>query len=110
MSVYTAKRLPRQTGAAGWNAILPPQAPLPVLDRDLTADVTIIGGGFAGLSAARRLHQLDPSLKVAVLEAGRFAESSAGRNSGFMIDLPHDLASDNYAGTGLEADKGRRSP
>lgn len=85
--------------------ILPPQAPLPVLDRDLTADVTIIGGGFAGLSAARRLHQLDPSLKVAVLEAGRFAESSAGRNSGFMIDLPHDLASDNYAGTGLEADK-----
>ncbi|NSY40264.1 FAD-binding oxidoreductase [Leisingera sp. ANG59] len=105
MTAYTAKRLPRQTGAAGWNAILPPQAPLPVMDHDLTADVTIIGGGFAGLSAARRLHQLDPSLKVALLEAGRFAESSAGRNSGFMIDLPHDLASDNYAGSGLEADK-----
>ena len=105
MTAYTAQRLPKQTGAAGWNAILPPQAPLPVLDCDLTADVTIIGGGFAGLSAARRLHQLDPSLKVAVLEAGRFAESSAGRNSGFMIDLPHDLASDNYAGSGLEADK-----
>lgn len=105
MTAYTAQRLPKQTGAAGWNAILPPQAPLPVLDCDLTADVTIIGGGFAGLSAARRLHQLDPSLKVAVLEAGRFAESSAGRNSGFMIDLPHDLASDNYAGAGLEADK-----
>ncbi|MEW2914685.1 FAD-binding oxidoreductase [Leisingera sp. JC11] len=105
MTAYAAKRLPRQTGAAGWNAILPPQAALPVLESDLTADVTIIGGGFAGLSAARRLHQLDPSLKVALLEAGRFAESSAGRNSGFMIDLPHDLASDNYAGSGLEADK-----
>ncbi|MEO1612049.1 MAG: FAD-binding oxidoreductase, partial [Pseudomonadota bacterium] len=26
------------------------------------------------------------------------AEGAAGRNSGFMIDLPHDLASDNYAG------------
>ncbi|UWQ77173.1 FAD-binding oxidoreductase [Leisingera sp. M658] len=105
MSTYTAKRLPRQTAAAGWNAILPPQDPLPVLDQDLTADVTIIGGGFAGLSAARRLHQLDPSLKVAVLEAGKFAEGSAGRNSGFMIDLPHDLASDNYAGDALEADR-----
>ncbi|WP_264214063.1 NAD(P)/FAD-dependent oxidoreductase [Leisingera thetidis] len=105
MSAYTAKRLPRQTGAAGWNAILPPQAALPVLDHDLTADVTIIGGGFAGLSAARRLHQLDPSLKVAVLEAGQFAESSAGRNSGFMIDLPHDLSSDNYAGDALDADR-----
>ncbi|KIC12711.1 oxidoreductase [Leisingera sp. ANG-M1] len=105
MSRYDAKRLPRQTGAAGWNAILPPQDPLPVLDHDLTADVTVIGGGFAGLTAARRLHQLDPSLKVAVLEAGPFAESSAGRNSGFMIDLPHDLASDNYAGDALEADR-----
>ncbi|KIC14934.1 NAD(P)/FAD-dependent oxidoreductase [Leisingera sp. ANG-Vp] len=105
MSRYDAKRLPRQTGAAGWNAILPQQAALPVLESDLTADVTIIGGGFAGLSAARRLHQLDPSLKVALLEAGPFAESSAGRNSGFMIDLPHDLASDNYAGDALEADQ-----
>ena len=105
MTAYTAKKLPRQTGAAGWNAILPPQAPLPVLETDLTADVTIIGGGFAGLTAARRLHQLDPSLQVAVLEAGPFAESSAGRNSGFMIDLPHDLSSDNYAGQGLDSDK-----
>jgi glycine/D-amino acid oxidase-like deaminating enzyme len=102
---YVARRLPRQTGAAGWNAILPTQSPLPVLEENTTADVTIIGGGFAGLSAARRLHQLDPSMKVAVLEAGRFAESSAGRNSGFMIDLPHDLASDNYAGDALETDR-----
>ena len=105
MSAYAAKRLPKQSSAAGWNAILPPQDPLPVLDQDLRADVTVIGGGFAGLSAARHLHQLDPALKVALLEAGPFAEGSAGRNSGFMIDLPHDLASDNYAGTGLEVDR-----
>ena len=105
MSAYAAKRLPKQSSAAGWNAILPLQDPLPVLDQDLRADVTVIGGGFAGLSAARHLHQLDPALKVALLEAGPFAEGSAGRNSGFMIDLPHDLASDNYAGTGLEVDR-----
>ncbi|SDW32419.1 Glycine/D-amino acid oxidase [Ruegeria halocynthiae] len=105
MTAYSAKRLPKQTGTAGWNAILPPQRELPRLAQDQTADVTIIGGGFAGLSAARRLHQLDPGLKVVVLEAGRFAEGSAGRNSGFMIDLPHDLASDNYASDGLEADR-----
>lgn len=105
MTRFTAKRLPRQTGPAGWNAILPPQTPLTELDRDLTADITIVGGGFAGLSAARRLHQLDPSLKIVLLEAGRFAEGSTGRNSGFMIDLPHDLASDNYAGDGLDADR-----
>ncbi|MCX8953736.1 FAD-binding oxidoreductase [Ruegeria sp. NA] len=105
MSRHDAKRLPRQTGPSGWNAILPPQTPLAVLERNLTADITIVGGGFAGLSAARRLHQLDSSLKIVLLEADRFAESSAGRNSGFMIDLPHDLASDNYAGKGSEADR-----
>ena len=105
MSAYAAKRLPKQSSAAGWNAILPPQDPLPVLDQDLRADVTVIGGGFAGLSAARHLHQLDPALKVALLEAGPFAEGSAGRNSGFMIDLPHELNSDGYAGT---ADADRR--
>ncbi len=105
MSRYAAKRLPKQTGIAGWNAILPPQSSLPQCDQDQTADITIIGGGFAGLSAARRLHQIDPALNIALLEAGKFAESSAGRNSGFMIDLPHDLSSDNYSGQGLEADK-----
>ena len=105
MTSHTAKRLPKQTGPAGWNAILPPQAALPRLEQNISADITIVGGGFAGLTAAWRLHQLDPSLKVVLLEAGRFAEGSAGRNSGFMIDLPHDLASDNYAGDGLEADR-----
>ncbi|MDX1743153.1 MAG: FAD-dependent oxidoreductase, partial [Ruegeria sp.] len=102
---HKARRLPRQTGPAGWNAILPPQVALPELTTDHTADVTIIGGGFAGLSAARRLAQLDAGLKTTLLEAGRFAEGSAGRNSGFMIDLPHDLSSDNYAGSGLDADR-----
>ncbi len=35
-----------------------------------------------------------------MLEAGRLAEGASGRNSGFMIDLPHDLTSDDYAGHG----------
>lgn len=95
-----AKRLPVHRGPAGWNAILGPQSmPVP-LEADRTADVVIIGSGFAGLSAARRLLQLDSTLDIVLLEAGRLAESSAGRNSGFMIDLPHELTSDDYAGAG----------
>jgi glycine/D-amino acid oxidase-like deaminating enzyme len=35
-----------------------------------------------------------------LLEAGRVAEGAAGRNSGFMIDLPHELTSEDYAGAG----------
>lgn len=100
MTRYTAKSLPVQRGPAAWNAILGPQAPALVLDEDLSADFVVVGGGFAGMSAARRITQLNPEATVVVVEASRIAESAAGRNSGFMIDLPHDLASDDYAGSG----------
>lgn len=102
---FRANRLPRQPGPAGWNRLLPDPPPPTVLDSAHTADVAIIGAGFAGLSAARRLLQIDPSLKVAVCEAGRVGDGPAGRNSGFMIDLPHDLSSDSYAGSGASADQ-----
>ena len=99
-----ARRLPRQPGPAGWNRLLPPPPPALVLEGDATADVAIVGAGFAGLSAARRLIQLDPAIKVAILEAGRVADGPAGRNSGFMVDLPHNLASDHYSSDVAEAD------
>jgi glycine/D-amino acid oxidase-like deaminating enzyme len=35
-----------------------------------------------------------------LLEAGQLAEGAAGRNSGFMIDLPHELSSEDYSGSG----------
>ena len=100
MTRIEARRTPVQRGPAAWSAILPGQpAPVP-LQGDMTADFAIIGGGFAGLSAAQRLRSLIPGAKVVVLEAGRLAEGASGRNSGFMIDLPHELTSDDYAGHG----------
>ena len=104
MTRYAARRLPVHRGPAAWSVILPGQDEPVVLDTDQTADFAIIGAGFAGLAAARRLRQLNPTASVVVLEAGRLAEGAAGRNSGFMIDLPHDLASDDYAGHGSGAD------
>ncbi len=100
MNTYTARSLPVHRGPAAWSAILGAQPPAQELDDNITADFTIVGAGFAGLSAARRLVQLRPGAKIVVLDAGRIAEGAAGRNSGFMIDLPHDLASDDYAGGG----------
>ena len=100
MTAYHAKRLPCHLGPAAWSAILPDQPPATPLTSDTTADFVIIGAGFAGLSAARRLKQLQPGARIMVLDAGRIAEGAAGRNSGFMIDLPHDLQSDDYSGAG----------
>ncbi|MBU6266752.1 MAG: FAD-binding oxidoreductase [Sphingomonadales bacterium] len=88
-------------GPAGWNELVGAYpAPAQPLAGDTTADVVIIGAGFAGLSAARRLQQIEPTARIVVVEAQRLGQSSAGRNSGFMIDLPHELISDDYAGGG----------
>jgi glycine/D-amino acid oxidase-like deaminating enzyme len=100
MSIYTAKRTPVHRGPAAWSAILAGQDSPIVLDTDVIADFAIIGAGFAGISAARRLKQLDPKATVVVLEAGRIAEGASGRNSGFMIDLPHEMRGEGYEGDG----------
>ncbi len=105
VSSYQAKRLPSYAGISGWNGILPGRAAGNPLQQSSTADIVIIGAGFAGLSAARRLLLNDSTLDIAIVEAGELAQGSAGRNSGFMIDIPHDLASDDYAGESLENDR-----
>ena len=97
-------KLPKNPGVTGWKEILPKRKINPKLSDHINADYLIIGGGFAGLSAARRINQINKEAKIAVLEACEIGEGPAGRNSGFMIDLPHNLASDDYLGS-LEKDR-----
>ncbi|CAG9173775.1 NAD(P)/FAD-dependent oxidoreductase [Cupriavidus pampae] len=63
------------------------QSPKPATTRFGTI---VIGGGFTGLAAARRVAELRPNEEVLVLEASTVGEGSSGRNSGFIIDLPHN--------------------
>jgi len=97
-------KLPKNPGITGWKEILPKRKVNQKLSDNINADYLIIGGGFAGLSAARRLNQINKDAKIALLEACEIGEGPAGRNSGFMIDLPHNLASDDYLGS-LEKDR-----
>ena len=94
--LLAASQLPADLTGSGWYQILPPPPPARVLDQDLQADWVIIGAGFAGLSAARRIREKSPSDTVVVLDAQRIAWGASGRNSGFFIDLPHNLQSDDY--------------
>ncbi|PZW53712.1 glycine/D-amino acid oxidase-like deaminating enzyme [Pseudomonas sp. URMO17WK12:I6] len=100
--MYVATKLPKNSSRSAWVEMLPPRAPITSLYGAVTADIAIIGAGFAGLSAARRLSQLDPTLRVAVLEAGVVGEGATGRNSGFIIDLPHEVSSEDFGGTSTE--------
>ncbi|MDA7448268.1 FAD-binding oxidoreductase [Candidatus Pseudothioglobus singularis] len=97
-------KLPKNPGATGWKEILPKRKVNPKLSDHINADYLIIGGGFAGLSAARRLNQINKEATIVLLEACEIGEGPAGRNSGFMIDLPHNLASDDYVGS-LDKDR-----
>lgn len=97
MTLRPIRRIPVHTGPAAWSEILGPEPPRAALSGAAGCDVAIVGAGFAGLSAARRLRQLAPDARVVIIDAGRVAEGAAGRNSGFMIDLPHDLTSHDYA-------------
>ena len=97
-------KLPFNPGPAAWNAILPPDRGHPELNSHKITDWLIIGAGFAGLSAARRIQLNRPADRITILDAQRLAEGAAGRNSGFMIDLPHDLVSKDYGG-GIDEDR-----
>jgi glycine/D-amino acid oxidase-like deaminating enzyme len=55
----------------------------PVLEGDAEADVAIIGGGYAGLSAALHLAR-DHGLSARVLDAGPIGWGASGRNGGFV--------------------------
>ncbi|MEM1300172.1 MAG: FAD-binding oxidoreductase [Pseudomonadota bacterium] len=91
-------RLPKDTGPAAWSELLGPADALHPLEDDLTADWLVIGAGFAGLAAAHRLTLLHPGDSIVVLDAVGIGEGPVGRNSGFMIDLPHVLTSGDYTG------------
>ncbi|CAI8853258.1 gamma-glutamylputrescine oxidase [Pseudomonas sp. IT-P44] len=100
--MYVATKFPKNSSRSAWVEMLAPRAPTTSLHGAVIADVAIIGAGFAGLSAARRLSQLDPTLRVAVLEAGVVGEGATGRNSGFIIDLPHEVSSEDFGGTSTD--------
>ena len=57
--------------------------PLPPLQGAVTADVLVVGGGFAGLSAALELAQRGQ--RVVLLEADRVGSGASGRNGGQFI-------------------------
>lgn len=73
-------------------------APSPALQGDTQADVAIVGGGLAGLSAAIELRQR--GFDVVLLEAQRVGFGASGRNGGQAI---HGLACDQST---IEAELG----
>lgn len=82
------KFVPQFDQGNGWYNILPSPPPSRELEGEEAADWLVIGAGFTGLSAARRLADCFPNDRVALIEADRVGHGTSGRNAGFAIDLP----------------------
>lgn len=80
---------PKDDATNGWTRILKPRVPMPVLKAAETADVLVIGAGFAGLAAAWRYAERRPNERVVVLEAQMAGDGASGRNSGFVLGIRH---------------------
>ena len=103
-STLSFARLPAADGRNGWWETLPAPPPSRPLRSERHYDFVVVGGGITGLCAARRLAELAPAASIALVEADRIGRTTAGRNSGFFVDLPHDISGEGYSRS-VEADK-----
>ena len=87
------KRLPVVDNTLGWYNVLPTRTENPALAGDKSADWIVLGAGYAGLSAARRLAENRPDEHIILIDALSAGTNTSGRNSGFAIDLPHNVGS-----------------
>lgn len=90
--------VPNDDDSCGWYHTLPPPPPATPLTGEKSFDHVVLGAGFAGLAAARRLAQHLPEQEVALIDAQRVGYGASGRNSGFLIDLPHAVSGSDLGG------------
>ena len=56
------------------------------LNQDENCEWLVVGAGYTGLSAARKLGQLLRNQKIIVVDAQLAGEGASGRNSGYLVD------------------------
>jgi glycine/D-amino acid oxidase-like deaminating enzyme len=61
--------------------------PRPPLPGDIEADVAIAGAGYTGLWTAYYLHEVDPTLRIAIVEREIAGFGASGRNGGWCSAL-----------------------
>jgi glycine/D-amino acid oxidase-like deaminating enzyme len=62
-------------------------APRPPLPGDIEVDIAIVGAGYTGLWTAYYLHELDPALRIAIVEREIAGFGASGRNGGWCSAL-----------------------
>ena len=69
-----------------WIKDLTPRTNIKTLKSSDDCEWLIIGAGYTGLSAARKLGQLYPNQKIILVDAQLAGEGASSRNSGYLVD------------------------
>ena len=69
-----------------WINDLDPRTNIKSLTNDINCDWLIIGAGFTGLSAARKLGAIHPNKSITLVDAQLAGEGASSRNSGYLVD------------------------
>jgi len=72
--------------SCSWVNDLNPRTNIQILSSDLSCEWLIVGAGYTGLSAARKLGQLYPNQKILLVDAQLAGEGASSRNSGYLVD------------------------
>ena len=70
----------------GWIKSLPPRTNIQTISKNQNCDWIIIGAGYTGLSAARKIAELHSNSKIIIIDAKLAGEGASGRNSGYLVD------------------------
>jgi glycine/D-amino acid oxidase-like deaminating enzyme len=72
--------------SCSWINDLIPRTNIKKLNSDENCEWLVIGAGYTGLSAARKLGQLYPNQKIILVDAQLAGEGASSRNSGYLVD------------------------
>ncbi|MDX2424026.1 MAG: FAD-dependent oxidoreductase [Amphritea sp.] len=81
--------LPQYDNQCGWYELLNNVSCFSPLEDNAQFNTVVIGGGFVGNAAARRLAENMPNESFLLIDALKIGQGASGRNSGFVIDQPH---------------------
>ena len=72
--------------SCSWINDLIPRTNIKSIRSNKNCDWLIIGAGYTGLSAARKLGQIYPNQKIIIVDAQLAGEGASSRNSGYLVD------------------------
>ena len=72
--------------SCSWINDLSPRENIKSLKNELSVNWLIVGAGFTGLSAGRKLAEIFPKEKIIIVDAQLAGEGASGRNSGYLVD------------------------